>query len=313
MEITLAQANVLTQARYDYTKVEKRAIYFIIQEVRRQFVENKDGQKDLFSDLIVKIKTEHLQNSDTVLRDVYSSLKSLRKKSIWIEDDNKVLEVGYINYFEHTKKEAHIEVQVSHKILPYLVELAEQFTTYSLTVAIALKTKYSQRFYEYCSQFKNNKYFYISIDELRTKFMIEDKYPRYKLLLDNVIAPAHKELKELYDDGQCDLYFNYSEDRYGRSVAGLKVVVVTRDDEKQKDLLKIDDHIYYIRIWLSSWFNTSKRPKNKLWVEDVVHKMILNPDDAKKLYKRLERMQKVEPETNYAAYARHIIEEDFMN
>ena len=313
MEITLAQANVLTQARYDYTKVEKRAIYFIIQEVRKQFVETKGGQKDLFSDLIVRIKTEHLQNSDTALREVYTSLKSLRRKSIWIEDEDKVLEVGYINYFEHTKRDAHVEVQVSHKILPYLVELAEQFTTYSLTVAIALKTKYSQRFYEYCSQFKNNKYFYISIDELRTKFMIEDSYPRYSLLKERVIEPAYKELKELYDDGQCDLYFNYSEDRYGRTVKGLKLVVVTREEEAKKDLLKVDDHIYFLRIWLSSWMSTTKRPKNKAWVEEVIHKMILNPDNAKKLYKRLERMQKTEPETNYAAYARHIIEEDFMN
>jgi len=35
-EIKLAQANVLTQARYNFTVVEKRAVYYIIKEVRRQ-------------------------------------------------------------------------------------------------------------------------------------------------------------------------------------------------------------------------------------------------------------------------------------
>lgn len=176
-EITLAQANVLTQARYNFTVVEKRAVYYIIKEVRRQFIERQDGQKDLFSDLVIKIKTADLQGPDigTELREVYLSLKNLRRKSIWIEDQERVLEVGYINYFEHLKREPNLEVQVSHKILPFLVELAEQFTTYSLTVAISLKAKYSQRFYEYCSQFKSTGFLYISISDLRGKMLLEKK------------------------------------------------------------------------------------------------------------------------------------------
>ena len=100
-EIKLAQANVLTQARYNFTVVEKRAIYYIIKEVRRQFIEVPGGQRDLFNDLVIKIKTADLQGPDigTELREVYLSLKNLRRKSIWIEDQERVLEVGYINYF----------------------------------------------------------------------------------------------------------------------------------------------------------------------------------------------------------------------
>src|SRR5690554_7078410 len=127
-EITLAQANALTQARYNFTAVEKRAVYFIIKEVRRQFIEEKTGQKDLFDDLVVRINTEDLQKTDSSLRDIYASLRSLRKKSIFIEDKDRVLDVGYINYFEHQKRNSHLEVQVSHKILPYLVELDRKST-----------------------------------------------------------------------------------------------------------------------------------------------------------------------------------------
>ena len=114
-EITLSQSNLLTQAKYDFTKVEKRAVYFIIQEVRRQFVENQNGQKDLFDDLVVQMDTSKLQGTETELREIYKSLKSLRRKSIWIEDDERVLEVGYINYFEHYKHSKSLEVQVSKK------------------------------------------------------------------------------------------------------------------------------------------------------------------------------------------------------
>lgn len=34
----LAQANALTQARYDFNPIEKRCLYQIIREVRRLFI-----------------------------------------------------------------------------------------------------------------------------------------------------------------------------------------------------------------------------------------------------------------------------------
>jgi plasmid replication initiation protein len=310
-EITLAQSNTLTQARYNFTVVEKRAVYFIIKEVRKQFIENKNGQKDLFNDLIVSISTEDLQKSDTALREVYTSLKSLRRKSIWIEDEERVLEVGYINYFEHKKREPKIEVQVSNKILPYMVELAEQFTTYSLTVAISLKTKYSQRFYEYCSQFRTSGFFTISIKELREKLVLGDMYSRYALLREKILDVAQKELRDLYEIGQCDLCFEYSEIKTGRTVERLKIVVISKEGEKEKP--KIDDMIYHIKAWLSLWLAAKQRPKNKAWIDSVIKHLQLNANDIPPLYDRLVSMQKKEANTSYAAYARHIIEEDFLN
>jgi plasmid replication initiation protein len=37
------------------------------------------------------------------------------------------------------------EIQVSHKLMPFLVELSSQYTAYSLHVAMSLKSKWSQR------------------------------------------------------------------------------------------------------------------------------------------------------------------------
>ena len=310
LDITLAQDNALTQAKYNYTMVEKRAVYFIIKEVRRRFVEQKDGQKDLFSDLVIKMNTEDLQASESTLRDVYLALKSLRKKSIWIEDENKVLEVGYINYFEHQKKESFLEVQVSNKILPYLVELAEQFTAYSLTVAISLKTKYAQRFYEYCSQFASTGFFIVSIKDLREKMILNNSYDRYATMKKKVIDSAQKELKEAYDAGQCDLYFDYSEVKAGRTTTHIKVSIHTRVPVSQ--ILKPEDQVYHIRVWLSNWLNASKRPKNKAWIDGVISFLHKDPNLIPKLFNRLQKLMKDEPNANHAALARHLIEEDFI-
>ena len=44
--IMLAQANALTQARYDFNPIEKRCLYQIIREVRRLFIDSNTGQRD---------------------------------------------------------------------------------------------------------------------------------------------------------------------------------------------------------------------------------------------------------------------------
>lgn len=70
--------------------------------------------------------------------------------------------------------------------MPYLVELARQYTTYSLTVAITLKSVYSQRFYELCCQYRNRiendglAGFHKTQQQLRTMFCLEDKYQTNK-------------------------------------------------------------------------------------------------------------------------------------
>jgi len=308
----LAQHNKLTESRYNFSVVEKRAVYFIIREVRKQFVEREDGQRDLFDNLIVRIQTKNLRGSDTELRKVYEAMRKLKRKEIYIEENEKVLSVGYINYFEHKKGDEEVEVEVSKKILPYLVELATHFTEYYLTVALSLKNKYSQRFYELCSQWKNTGFFILSIDELRRKFVLEDKYPRYALLKAKVIETARKELQQMYNEGGCDLFFTYKEEKIGKKVDRLKFFVTNKESENNEEF-KPDDYAYYVRLWLNQWLKADKRPKNKEWVNKVMDALNLNPDNLKICYDKLIWIQKNKPVEDWAPYARYIVEEDFMN
>jgi len=310
-EVYIAQANAITQGRYNFTVVEKRAVYFIIKEVRKQFIDNPNGQKTLFENLVIKMQTKDLQSSDTQLDKVYKSLITLRKKSIFINNDKEALELGYINYFHHIKHEPFLEVEVSKKILPYLVELADNFTEYRLTVAIALQTKYAQRFYEYCSQYSYSGFFTLTPTELTEKLDLGNKYPRWALLKSKVIDVAHKELKDLYAKGECDSFFEYSVVKRGRSVERIKFVVISRIENKEKP--KLDDLIFQLRAWLTDWLSANKRPKNKAWINNVIKQLQLKPDNIAVLHKRLLDMQRLEANTSYAALSRHIIEEDFLN
>lgn len=316
----LYQANKLTQSRYDFSVVEKRAIYAIINQVRNDFVDTSQGDKTLFENLIVKMKTETLKGLDgkgvtTNLKDIYKGLRTLRSKVIEIEDDEMLLHVGYINYFKHKKYSDEVELEVSKEILPYIIELVKsEYTAYYLTVAMSLRNKYSQRFYEYCSQFRHSGIMYLEIDDLRKQFKLEDKYPFYALIKKKVIEPARKELQTLYDNNGCDVCFTYKEEKSGRSMKRIIINIKSKEKERleQKGKLKPEDYAYYIRTWLNSWLKTNQRPKNKEWVDDVMKKLQINADKLEPLYKRLVRLQKEKSPEDFPALSRFIIEEDFL-
>lgn len=314
----IAQDNRLTSARYELSLLEKRIMYFIIKEVRNQFVIQTDGQKDLFNDLIVKIKAKNLLDSSggNTARDIKKALKQLRLRSFEYNNgldendpDHKWFEVGFINYGDWEK--GNVEVQLSKKILPFLVELTKSFTEYSLTVAISLKSKWSQRMYEICSQWKNSGGVNLPVKELRRMFALEDKYQKYFGFKTKVIDVAHKELKELYMAGQCDLYFEYSELKEGRSVDTLRLKIISTDSNKYVEA-SVEDTLYFIRTECKRIFETDTKPKNKNFIDNVMQNLILEPPLLKHCYEKLNYTLKNKPKEDHQKYLRAVFKKEYI-
>ncbi|MBU9029242.1 replication initiation protein, partial [Phocaeicola vulgatus] len=137
-DIVLSQDNALTTARYKFDLIEKRALYSIIRNIRAQYIENENGRRDLFDDLIITIHEEELKKcgDNTKMQNIYDALKRLRNRDIEINNEKMWLSIGFVNYVKHIKNKSYFEVQVSKEVLPYYVELAQNFTSYSMTVAI---------------------------------------------------------------------------------------------------------------------------------------------------------------------------------
>ena len=288
----LRQSNRLTTARYELNLIEKRVMYFIIKEVRKRYVLGDSGQKDLFDDLTLKIKLTDLAKEiidDKHVSEAKKGLVSLRLRSFEYQNEHagdleldEWLIVGFINYAEIKKGVA--EVQVSKKLIPYLVELTQQYTEYSLTVAMSLRSKWSQRIYEICSQWRSAGGFRISIKDLREQFMLEAKYSEYAALKERVLQIAHKELKTLYDAGQCDLYFEYSEEKKGRSVESLRFKVISREGLNAPNNI---DLLRQILIILQELFEVTKKKKNADYIAKVISKLQKSPDLIPHAHKRI--------------------------
>lgn len=317
-DIILRQDNRITMARYELSLIEKRVMYYVLKEIRRQFVLDSSGQRDLFNDLIVTMDSSQLTKEvypDKPKR-VKEALKNLRLRSFEYDngepeesEEHHWFEVGFINWSQWNKG-GKIEVQISKMILPFYVELTSRYTEYSLLVAMSLKSKWSQRLYELCAQWRSAGGFQISVKELREMFKLEGQYGMYASFKKKVLDVAQKEIKSLYDKGQCDLYFNYSEKKDGRSVESLSFKIISKQEE---ETLSIQDLDYIIRTELHSLFETKTHPKNEAFVGKVMASLRLNPDDLTKCHKKLLYVKQHIPADEQARYMRFVLKEEFLN
>lgn len=312
----IAQDNKLTSARYELSLIEKKIVYKIIQAVRKKYIDSNTGQKDLFDDLIIQFPKADLEKniSEENKNSIKTGLKKLSHRRLEIDTEDYWLEVGFINYSEWKKDTGSVEIQVSKKILPFLVELSKNFTSYSLTVALSLKSQWSQRIYELCSQWKTAGGFRISVKELRHIFKLEKKYKEYGSFKLRVLDVAQKELKELYEKGEADLCFEFSEIKNGssnkRSVTDLRFKVISKVSEKDNLLEK---RLTVLKV-LSILFPGNEKTKNYKFRRDTIRICEFEPPLMDLLHSKIIFCNEKEfSDTEMAKYIRFIINEEIMN
>jgi plasmid replication initiation protein len=305
----LVQSNTITQARYEFTKIEKRIIYRIIKEIRKKYVTG-ELQSNLFNELVLSLTFKDLQEVSENTQLVYKSIRTLKNRFYEFDNDEEWLIIGIINKARHLKNKGTWEITVDREMVAQFVELAKNYTEYSLTVAMSLRSEYSQRLYEYCSQFRSSGGFRMKLQDMKEKMRLVKKYDRYASFKKYVIDVAHKELKELYKDGQCDLYFEYSEEKNGRSVETLRFKVVSRESPETK--MSLEDILYSVRNDLASIFDVKKMPKNQEFVNKAMGELVLNPEKLNHCFGKLAFVKSNLPKEEWQRYMRFVINDEYF-
>lgn len=306
----LVQSNTITQARYEFTKIEKRIIYRIIKEIRKQYVTG-ELQSNLFNELVVCLTFKDLQEVSENTQLVYKSIRTLKTRSYEFDNDEEWLILGIINKARHIKTKGTWEITVDREMVAQFVGLAKNYTEYSLTVAMSLRSEYSQRLYEYCSQFRSSGGFRMKVQDMKEKMRLVKKYDRYAGFKKYVLDVALKELKELYKQGQCDLYFEYSEEKNGRSVETLRFKIISRETPETK--MSLEDLLYSVRNDLTNIFDVQKMAKNKDFVNKTMSELILNPEKLNHCYGKIAYTKSKLPKEDWQRYLRSIIKDEYFN
>ena len=304
------QTNAITGARYDYTTTEKRLIYLSLIEVMKT-VQNGITDDFFKRELILFIPEGQLKKSDDHdhrYRDYRKAVVSLRKKDFSIDaPDGGWIETGFVNGGQYMKGKG-LEVSLSKYVLPYLYELTKRFTVLDATVVMTLTSKFSQRFYEWCCQWRSVGQFEYSPDSLKEVLCI--KLPVGQLKRD-VIEIAQAELMGMYEDGISDLYFTYTEERGGRgrggSVKRWIFKIHTKKKEVAQERAKNEDVVFVMRF-LGQIFGKDSP------LLDQALEALKTHENVKLFAERADELQtsgKLDRTKNKPGYIRSILQKEF--
>lgn len=311
----ICQSNALTKARYDFSPIEKNVLYFVIKKVRQSYVDREiPYQENLFEDnMIIYLATSSLSEiaDENHTARARLALRELRHRDFPIQnEDGKWVEVGFINYAEYNPSRHCYEIEVSKKILPHLVELAKNFTSYSLTVAISLKSKYSKRFYELGCRYRNEipKRFWIDINELRQMFCLGNGYKLKSDIKKRIIDIAMAEIKKAYEEGVCDLWLEPWEVGKGEKTRFYFNIHTRLNEEKQEDSKVLKEQLQGINNILKAAFK--KDPKFvKYVIEHLSHNTAMITPVYEKLIQKLD--EEVKKGEQPGALFRYVLKQDF--
>ena len=199
------QPNDITEAKYEFTALQKNIIYEIIGQL--QHLMSKDMVK------INELNREDLKSVSELAgsnnhRKVIDQSKELMKKVFeydYNKNNKKHLRVTtLIHSIDHEYYSDVVRLQISPGAVPVLLYIGNGFTQFQKTIAITLKSIHAKRMYELCCQWRDKKGFNWTLDKFKAMIGLHNKYASVKDLKSRVLNIAEKELKK-----HADIWFEF--------------------------------------------------------------------------------------------------------
>jgi plasmid replication initiation protein len=201
--IPIIQPNKVTNARYQFSAVQKNILYHIIGKMQ----DKMEKQKTLFEGTVFSFKLTDLEkngNYAMIRREVKKMLQMPVEYEVNREDGLHDIITTLIASVDHTYKSDEIKIEVTSKAMEFLSYIGQGFTKYQKTIAINLSSIYAKRMYELCNRFKDVGGFSYSLKEFRELMGLNEKYQHLSELKKRVLEVAKKQLKD-----SADVWFEY--------------------------------------------------------------------------------------------------------
>lgn len=232
----IVKDNKLIEAKYSLSTLQQKVLLQAIAKIE------PTDTKHIYKFSIMEFaEAVDLKGSKTIYNQMATICDQLTKlPSLCIKTQNGgFIYINWVASAEYIAKEAVVEVEFSQKLMPYLIELKEQFTTYYLANIMTLKSCFSVRIFELLKQYEKLGKRKFELEELRQLVgttelaqngeIIKEEYPLYANFKSRVILPAQKELKQ-----KTDIYFNFTEIKQGRKVVAIEFEILENTKNKKK-------------------------------------------------------------------------------
>ena len=194
-QLVVKSNEIIQKSRYHLGTQQQKLILYMISKIRPEDTEFKEYTFDLGN--LCKILNIEV-NSANYYR-FRESIQKIADTSFWIKTDGKDKLYRLIDDVEIEPMTTTVKIKFDADLKPFLLQLKESFTMYQLEKVLCFDSKYSIRLYELFKSLDYKEELYISIDDLKKKLLIDDKYERFTTFKTKVLNKAIEEINKYTD------------------------------------------------------------------------------------------------------------------
>ena len=211
---------LIQKSRYQLSLQEQKVLLYLISRIRPEdegFTEYEFRMRDLCKLMGISCNPKNYKN----FRD---AIQSLADKSFWIERNGKDVLCRWLTEIEIEPGTSIVGIQLDAKLKPYLLQLQQQFTVFSLEYILLMKNKYSIRIYELLKSYQYLYYYTVSVEEFRNRIQVNG-YSNYTDFRVKVLDVAIDEINRY-----TDIDVEVVPIREGRNICYLEFEIQQKDD-----------------------------------------------------------------------------------
>lgn len=223
---------IIQKSRHNLSVQEQKIILYLISKIKPE-----DTEFDLYEFKISEFcKICGIEYNGKNYNDLKESILNLSNKGFWAFIDNNTetimrwVEKAYI-----TKGKGTISIRLDNDLRPYLLQIKAHFTQFSMYNTLAMKNKYTIRFYELLKSYQNLSHWEFDYEELSILLSAE-KYTRFSDFRRRVLKPSIDEINRY-----SDIYVTYEVVKMGVKNYKIAFLIKLKDmDEKIKAYANVE-------------------------------------------------------------------------
>jgi len=222
--------DLIQKSRYSLSAQEQKMILYLISKIKPEDIELKEHTFEI----IDFCRVCGLDNDNGAnYKYIRQTLKDLRDKSIWITLENgKETTLAWIDKVTMDKNSGTVEIKIDDMLKPYLLQLKEKFTVFSLYFTLAMKSKYSIRLYEILRSYQNLGECEFEIGRLKSMLSAET-YEVFKDFRVKVLEISMREINQV-----SDILASYELEKKGRKFHKIKFSITPKYKEDIEESIK---------------------------------------------------------------------------
>lgn len=212
----VVQHNALVNAQFNLSRTESRLFLAMLARIFPQDTEFAKCRVEMHN--ILDLASNNYAHVKKVL-DNFGGRK-LRIETLSPDGRRRqkrtFIVIPLVEYAEYREGEGFVEVQFNKRLLPYLLELRDNFTKAQLAELTKLKSPSSFRIYWLLREYATFGKRTVQLEELKTILGLEEEYDRFNNFRVRVLDQAQKELADT------DTPFTYKTVKNGREVIAIE-------------------------------------------------------------------------------------------